>query len=133
MTASFRGMTVLVIRNEQLNLLTESARERWLAQHVKRCFPDFAEKLQPSELLDFIRRNRRRAIPYFQSEAGVSLYIDLVCLLGEGFSDDPRLPWARDILTNSSIDETQRRVMLYSRARAHLLGPIPQGRIRRSA
>jgi hypothetical protein len=122
-----------MIRNEQLQVLTERSQERWLVQHVKRCFPDFAAGFQPAALLDCVRRNRRRAIRYFRTEAGISLYIDLVCLLGECFTEDPNLPWAREILANPSLDETQRRSMLYSKARAHLLGPIPQGRIRRSA
>jgi hypothetical protein len=124
---------MLVIRDSQLRILAESSFEHWLVKHVQRFFPDFAQKFKNSELLAWVSENRPRATRYFRTESGISFYIDLACLLGEHFPEDPRLPWAREILSNPGIDEAQRRRMLYTKTRVHLLGPIPQGRIRRSA
>jgi hypothetical protein len=124
---------MLIIREAQLGILAESCFEHWLIAHVKRFFPDTAQKFKDSELLTWVRENRTRAERYFRTSPGISLYIDLACLLGQHFAEDPSLPWAREILNDRGIDDAQRRRRLYTKARAHLLGPLPQGRIRRSA
>jgi len=123
----------MVVHESQLKILGNKSFETWLARHVRCFFPEFAARHSKASLREWIRRNRTAAGEYFQTEPGVSLYIDLACLFGDHFAADPRLPWASEILNSRTLNESRRRRELYNRARAHLLGPIPQGRIRRSA
>lgn len=53
----------------------------------------------------------------FSSERNVTRYIELMCLLGSGFSDDPQMPWASRMLQEpSSASEDARMDQLYDRA-----------------
>lgn len=112
---------MLIIRESQLRILAADSSERWLVQHVTRCFPQYARALGEDQLLVSIRQKRARAMRYFNSEKGICLFIDLTCLFGDDFDEDPKLPWAKETLTRSGIGEADRRFMLYKEARAHLL------------
>ena len=109
---------MLTINESQLKILAESSFEDWLTRHVTSFFPQSVRDLPPHELQAWIARHHQRARRHFRSEAGVSLYLDLVCLFGDNFPD---APWAREILANTSLSDAQRRERLYHRARAHLL------------
>jgi hypothetical protein len=112
---------MLTIRESQLRVLAQNAFERWLVQHVIRCFPECARNLSNDELVTLIREKRVRATRYFSSESGISAFIDLSCLFGDNFDQDPGLPLAREILKRPAIDDAERGRMLYQKARTHLL------------
>jgi len=114
---------MLTIRDSQLNVLGDSAFERWLVQHVSKCIPEYAQKVGNDQLPSLLRKMRERAARYFRSESGICMFVDLACLLGENFDEDPRLPWAHEILTKLTIHEEERARLLYQKARSHLRRP----------
>ena len=83
---------MLVIRESQLKVLGESSFKRWLSRHVANHFPDFAGRLSTSDLQGWIEDNLKAAARYFQTEQGLTLYVDLACLLGEDFAADRDCP-----------------------------------------
>ena len=112
---------MLLIRDAQLRTLAADAFERWLVQHVNRCFPGHVRSLGANELLRALKRRRERAARYFSADPGIITFVDLTCVFGETFDENPELPWAREILTNPKISEPERRQMLHTQARRHLL------------
>jgi hypothetical protein len=112
---------MLTIKESQFRVLAENAFESWLVEHIIRCFPEYTRNLGKDELLASIRGKTARASRYFSSESGICTFIDLTCLFGDNFDEDPRLPWAREILTTPAIDDAERRRRLYEQARTHLL------------
>jgi hypothetical protein len=115
------GCGMLEIRNAQLRILAADAFERWLVQHVRRCFPEHVRRIGEHELPMAIKQRRERAASYFSSEPGITTFIDLTCVFGEAFDENPELPWVREILRNPGISELDRRQMLHAQARRHLL------------
>ena len=115
-----------------MKILGEHSFQLWISRHLSRHFPDFAAAFSTPDLHNWIEDHLKTAAGYFRTEPGKTLYIDLTILLGEGFAANPKLPWAREILSDSALDEVERRRRLYTKARAHLLGPPRLGRFRRA-
>ncbi|HXX23702.1 MAG TPA: hypothetical protein VEO19_11180 [Terriglobia bacterium] len=120
---------MLIIREAQLRILVADAFERSLVQHVIRCFPERARRIGNDELPAVIKDRRARAARYFSSESGIRTFVDLTCVFGDTFDEDPELPWAREILKKPGISEADRRQMLHARARRHLLRARAKGKI----
>jgi hypothetical protein len=47
-----------------------------------------------------------------ESEREVAFFIDLMFVFGEGFDNDPNLPWAREILNDHAITNSETRAEL---------------------
>lgn len=112
---------MLTIRESQLKVLAESSFERWLIRHVIRCFPEHVEIVGKENLGAAIRAKQARATRYFRSETGIRTFVDVTCLFGDRFDEDPALPWAQQILTQPAMDEAARARLLYTKARTHLI------------
>ncbi len=110
----------LIIRDSQMKVLAAGMFERWLVEHVTRCFPQDAAELG-ANLLASIRERLARAARYFSSEPDLAAFVDLTFLFGAAFDENPQLPWARQILTAASIDPSRRADALYEQAREYLL------------
>ena len=83
---------MLVTREWEPQVLGESLiRKRRLSRHVANHFPDFAGRFSTPDLQGWIEDNLKAAARYFQTEQGLTLYVDLACLLGEDFAADPEL------------------------------------------
>ena len=103
---------MLTIRREQLHLLEqtgEAALEARMAAHVAKFFPVQARALGPERLIQVVRDGRHRAARYgLVREREVFLFLDLMFALSFHFDEHPKAPWARRILTNTSMTTTQR-------------------------
>jgi hypothetical protein len=116
---------MLVIRKEQLETFQDASAPHFEAaaiQHLKEAFPKHCTQLGEGQLRPFVQYGRERAALYgITSQAGVSLFLDLTLLLGRGFDTDFQLPWAAEILKDSTLPDEQTRLsLLHSRAMGYL-------------
>lgn len=109
---------MLLIRPAQQEHLREHALsqyvERTLAQ-FHRYFPGPCYAITDQPLRAMIRLGvKRAALHGFKAECNVVLYTSLMLLLGSFFDEDGQYPWARQTLSDESLqDESQRAELLY--------------------
>ncbi|MBZ5625994.1 MAG: hypothetical protein LAQ69_45995 [Acidobacteriia bacterium] len=116
---------MLIIRNEQMRAFEVPLFEGWVEAHVRQYFPSKCASMQSGELQKRIREGIAKGRRYgFSGDADVCRFVDISIVLGAGFDDDPRLPWARDILNDPAFkDASVRLEMLFEAASAHLRKP----------
>ncbi len=110
----------MMIRDEQLRAFEQAGQrafeERVMAR-LEQYFPKHFAILGEQNLRSLIQLGRKRAEMHkFTSERNITRYIELICLLGSGFDDDPQMPWAAQILQETSGPENSRMDRLYDRA-----------------
>ncbi len=90
--------------------------------HLRDSFPKRLEILDENTLRSIIKSGRDRANNYnMHTKRGVILFIDLMFLFGSRFDEDPQMPWAGKVLTDTAIiDENKRIVHLNAEANACL-------------
>lgn len=102
----------LVIRQAQLDVLDALARERfdrWLDAHVRRYFPDMVTRLGADGMQSVLASAVSRAASFgVESGPDVTRYVELVMQLGPDFPDDPRIPWAGELLRSSALSGDQK-------------------------
>lgn len=95
------------IRDEQVSALRASAAQRVVASLTEvagKNYPALAEKLGADGLRALIERLVVAADGYgISSDAGLSHFANIGCVLGEGFDRDERYPWAAAILTADEL------------------------------
>jgi hypothetical protein len=116
---------MLVIRSEQVTALEQSAVQGFVEQtldHVRPHFPNHWRVVGEERLAEVIRLGVERADEYgLTSRRDVTLYINLMLLLGSRFDRDPQLPWAAATLTDPAISDPQARIdRTYDAAMDHL-------------
>ena len=73
--------------------------------HLRRIFPEATRSLDATELRQLVSDAIKRSARYgFRTEREVVAFADAMVLLGSGFDEDPRYPWALEIL--NKIDWT---------------------------
>jgi hypothetical protein len=84
-------------------------------------FPGHARYLGPRATRHLVEQGHRLAEKSgFNTERDIRLYTDLMIMLGAGFETDPQLPWAREVLDDSSYAGVSRMEALWDRAMAYL-------------
>jgi len=116
---------MLKIRKEQLDELTRVSLKRFendTVEHIQEFFPKYYEVLGEPTVREVIEYGIDRAESYgFTSERNVSLYINLLFLLGSDFETDMQLPWAATVLNDKRIkDSVTRADKLYDKAMEYL-------------
>ena len=99
-------MPGLVIREAQLKALAEAATDEFVATaaaHLTEHYPRTSNLLGEIGLKDAIRRGLAKARRYgIDDEYDALRFLNLMFALGFEFDSDPKYPWARHYLTDSS-------------------------------
>jgi hypothetical protein len=113
---------MLIIREAQMAALQADVVARFdrsLAEHLRHFAPRESQALGKDDMLAIVRLGRRRAAEFgFTNRESIRLYVELMFLLGSGFSTDPQYPWAAGALATSGEvqDQRQRAGTLHSNA-----------------
>ena len=113
---------MLIIREAQMAALQADVVARFdqsLAEHLRHFAPRESQALGIYDMLAVVRMGRRRAAEFrFTSRESIRLYVELMFLLGSGFSTDPQYPWAASASATSVEvqDQRQRAGALHSNA-----------------
>lgn len=103
---------MLVIRREQQAALAEATRptfEENVARHLREVWPEATSELDPPTLRAWVAWGVERGARYsLVSEYEVGLFIDLSWVLGTNFDESEAFPWAREILTDPTLDGRRR-------------------------
>ena len=79
--------------------------EESMLGHLRDLFPDKYATQDEQSVRALVQAGIAKAAKYgIRSERGVCIFIDAMFALGEKFDEDSQLPWAREILTDKSID-----------------------------
>lgn len=116
---------MLRISREQIDGLTQVELWRYeqaLGRHVSEHFPRHAAYLGHRGILQVVRRGAFLAIEHgSDSERDICLYTDLAIMLGSGFTTDPVLSWAQDILADPTLADPRARIDgLWAQAMAYM-------------
>lgn len=114
----------MLIRPEQMQALLDARTgtfESDMLSHLQRCFPAECAALGEAGVRDTIRYGLERSRAYGLTAAReVCTYVDLMMALGRDFDQDPKLPWAADILNRGRWKDTATMVdQLYRTAQQH--------------
>jgi hypothetical protein len=116
---------MLIIRHEQMRVLSFALFERWMAPHLHQHFPEECARIGDGLLRDLIARGIAKARVYgFTSEPDICRYIDLMVVLGPDFDADPRFPWAADILNSAAFSNPGLRIEMLHQAALNYLRRI---------
>jgi hypothetical protein len=125
---------MLKILKEQADAFSAAAVrdfENRMVKHLRRFFRADCRILGEEGVRETIRHGVLRAAGYgIVSEHDVALYLNLMMALGRDFDRDPRLPWARAVLVDTSLPEPSRRMArLYRKTveRTQVLGGDEHG------
>ena len=114
----------MIVRPEQMEKFASADSPQFEANavlHVQENFPKHAGFLGENGVKDLVQYGRKQAAGYgFLSSAHVTLYIDLMLLLGRGFDSDPQLPWAASALTGKKSKPDEKAEVLHQRAMDYL-------------
>src|SRR5262245_52446241 len=97
------------IRKEQMDALARHLEESFALRMVRHLLDDFpvqvaALELQEKDLPPLVRRGMANAERYgVVYEEDVERYIECLVLLGPDFDQDPRYPWAAEILNKKEL------------------------------
>ncbi|MBW2247059.1 MAG: hypothetical protein JRF62_07625 [Deltaproteobacteria bacterium] len=111
---------MLIIREDQMEVLGNymlNKFENALVTHLNLYFPEKCEAMGESGVREMIRHGIAQAKSYgIVIEYQVSRYINLMFMLGKDFDTDSALPWASEILLNSSFEGTFAKIETLCRA-----------------
>ncbi len=84
---------------------------------LKRIYSQKCVHVGDPVLLSLIPRGKKLAEQYsISSEAGVTLFVWCMFMLGQGFDSDPQFPWVEEILKDQDIKDPDKRMkMLHSK------------------
>lgn len=105
---------MLRIRNAQMTDFSEHLRKRFVRRMVTHLRLDFAEELEAhglasTDLDDFVQQGITRAAKYrVENECDLRLFIECRVMLSPGFDEDPKFPWARDVLSSPDLSGTEK-------------------------
>lgn len=75
-----------------------------LMSHLREYFASSTRTMSDEEVVGLIRMGVDRAREHgIDTERGACKYLNLMFAFGEDFDRDPRLPWAREILSGARI------------------------------
>jgi len=110
----------LVIRESQMRAFEEAGArgfEDRMVERLRSNFPNHEKNLGENQLRVMVRLAVDRARNHWlTTERSIALYLDLMCVLGSGFDDDPQYPWAAALLADRSFPTQDERIdLLHSR------------------
>ncbi len=113
------------IRAEQIAVFESADSTHFMLrifQHVREAFPKHSSLLGEPGIREVVRYGIEQSRAFGLSrQSPVSLFIDLTLLLGRSFHADPQMPWAGDILSDTSLpDELTRAQRLHAAATRYL-------------
>lgn len=119
------GSPMLTISARQMEGLKQAVLERFVSRtlhHVEAHFSTHWRIIGEAQLRAVIRLAVERAGRHsLTTERDVSLYLNLMLLLGSAFDTDAQLPWAAQILSDAELTDPQERVdRLYDAAADYL-------------
>ncbi|AKT38681.1 hypothetical protein [Chondromyces crocatus] len=83
----------------------------WLIDHVHRFFADCCDELGPETVrLEVHEAIQRAAHHGFVEPLHIARYTDMVFEFGTDFDDDPRFPWAAQILADPALSTPAERM-----------------------
>jgi hypothetical protein len=104
----------MIIRESQLRSLEQACQtsfETRMVERIRTYFPKHAQLLSDPQLIAIIRLADRRAQTHIlTTERSVAMYLDLMCLLGSGFDEDPQIPWAAKMLRDRLLPTQDERM-----------------------
>ncbi|HEX8695895.1 MAG TPA: hypothetical protein VF746_25995 [Longimicrobium sp.] len=119
----------LIIRDEQLRVLGEAARERFVRgalEKLRKHWPGAFRELGEAAARARVERAVAEAEGFgIRAEADVLRFVNLAFALGDGFAADPRRPWARALLADTALTPTERLDRLVELALDELDGGGP--------
>jgi hypothetical protein len=105
---------MLRIRSQQMQTFEQAAMagfELRMIDHLRTYFPWHYRMWGPETARTVVRYGCQKAQGYgFTTERDICLYITLVATLGGSFDADRQLPWAKQILTDTSLSEPTARI-----------------------
>jgi hypothetical protein len=111
---------MLTIRDEQLRLLETSVDDRMCAEavrHIREAIPEVYGELGEEQVRGSVALARAKSVEYgFDSWAAVVGYLDVMYILGFEFDEDPRYPWASEILQEFDRPNEERLAQLLQMA-----------------
>ena len=112
---------MLIIRQEQMNVLTASRFEAWLVRHLNNHFPAHCRALGPDGFPRAVHDSLAAGRSFGFTGSELAQFVDLTFLFGENFSSKPQYEWAACIL-NDDVTTTPRQKMdrLYGAALDYL-------------
>ncbi len=115
---------MLMLSRAQMDSFAASAADSFVARmvtHIRRHFINFSALRDDEALRAVVSRGIRSAAGYsITAERDVARYINVSVSLGLDFAEDPRLPWALEILADRTLPPTTRTLRLHARAVEHL-------------
>ena len=116
---------MFTIRKEQMEAFELASAPRFTdaaREHLQAAFPKHCAQLGDAGIRETVRYGIGKAGTYgVVTQAGVSLFLDLMLLLGRGFDTDFQLPWAAEILTDATLSDEQSRITrLHTKAMEYL-------------
>lgn len=104
-------MKILRVQQEAFRKALFEEFGRRVAVHLRRFFPTACRALGEEGLSELIQDGVAQATCHgLHRERDVTLYLNLMMLLGRGFERDPAFVWARSILTDPTLPEPERRI-----------------------
>lgn len=114
---------MFTIRRKQIDAISERLARRFeetMRVHLGTFFPERCAELGEEGVLREIEHGIRRAARYdITSERDVCKYLNFMFVYGRDFDVDPGLPWAAEILNDSSLNR--------SVVKMHLLERVAEG------
>lgn len=105
-------MDLFLIRREQMRVLAEATTETFeenVAAHLRAVWPDETEGMTEEVVRQWVRYAIEKGRRYeIETEFDVARFLDLMFLFDPGFDEDPRYPWAEEILNDPRLDGRMR-------------------------
>jgi hypothetical protein len=96
----------MVIRGEQLRAFQTAAHHNLIdrmCEYTSSCFPAQCENLGVAGVRSLVRYGIYRARSWgFVRERDIASFLAMLILLSPTFDDDPRVPWAKAILSSTA-------------------------------
>jgi hypothetical protein len=113
---------MLTIRDQQFQMIAQELFESWMEEHLNEFFAEEISSLSAPEIGVRIRKALETARRYrFVTQSQWCRYVDLTFVLGPSFDEDPRLPWASEILRDARVTDPEMRIeLLFAAAQDHM-------------
>lgn len=111
---------MLVIRDAQMQAFREAQVRRFendAVQHLERVLPDRCREMGAGAVRESVQLAIRQTQVYgLDREYDVLRYLHCMCVLGFGFDQDPRYPWAKELLTKPGLRSERKMDLVTDRA-----------------
>ena len=110
--SDIKGSKMLVIRREQIDVLSAYMLDGFVSRMAIRLRADYAretEKMNDEDLRKFIKANIERANAFsVRADDNLASFLELATLCGADFFEMPGYEWAKTILEDDMIAETEK-------------------------